>query len=59
MNEKVKKFLLAGDRFMPEMHLIQPGFTYTACGLFTTNKKKKHKDLKKQGFTTYLSKRTR
>ena len=40
MNEKVKKFLSAGDRFMPEMHLIQPGFTYTACGLFTTNKEK-------------------
>ena len=54
----MKKFLLAGDRFMPEMHLIQPGFTYTACGLFTTTKKK-YKNLKKQRFTTYLSKRTR
>ena len=40
MNEEVKRFLLAGDRFMPEMHLIQRGFTYTACGLFTTNKEK-------------------
>ena len=27
MNEIVNKFLLAGDRFMPEMHLKQPGFT--------------------------------
>ena len=35
MNEIVNKFLLAGDRFMPEMHLRQPGFTYSACGPFT------------------------
>ena len=28
MNEIVNKFLLAGDKFMPEMHLKQPGFTY-------------------------------
>ena len=27
MNEIVNKFLLAGDKFMPEMHLKQPGFT--------------------------------
>ena len=31
----VNKFLLAGDKFMPEMHLRQPGFTYSACGPFT------------------------
>ena len=31
MNEIVNKFLLAGDKFMPEMHLKQPGFTYSAC----------------------------
>ena len=37
MNEIVK-FLLAGDTFMPEMHLIQPGFTYSACGPFIENK---------------------
>ena len=35
MNEIVGKFLLAGDIFMPEKHLKQPGFTYSACGLFT------------------------
>ena len=35
MNEIVKKILLAGDKFMPEMHLKQPGFTYSACGPFT------------------------
>ena len=40
MNEIVNKFLLAGDKFMPEMHLKQPGFTYSACGPFTKNKEK-------------------
>ena len=34
----VNNFLLAGDKFMPEMHLKQPGFTYSACGPFTKNK---------------------
>ena len=38
MNETVNKFLLAGDKFMPEMHLKQPGFNYSACGWFTKNK---------------------
>ena len=32
MNEVINRFLLAGDKFMPEMHLRQPGFTYSACG---------------------------
>ena len=40
MNEIVNKFLLVGDKFMPEMHLKQPGFTYSACGLFTKNKER-------------------
>ena len=40
MNEIVNKFLLVGDKFMPEMHLKQPGFTYSACGPFTKNKEK-------------------
>ena len=40
MNEIVNKFLLVGDKFMPEMHLKQPGFTYSACGPFTKNKQK-------------------
>ena len=47
MNEIVNKFLLAGDMFMPEMHLRQPLFTYSACGPFTKNKKE-YKNLKKQ-----------
>ena len=40
MNEIVKKFLLAGDKFMPEMHLKQPGLHYSACGPFTRNKER-------------------
>ena len=38
MNEIVNKFLLAGDKFMAEVHLKQPGFTNSACGPFTKNK---------------------
>ena len=38
MNKIVNKFLLVGDKFMPELHLKQPGFTYSACGPFTKNK---------------------
>ena len=37
MNEIVTKFLLAEDKFMPEMHLRQPGLTYSACSSFTKN----------------------
>ena len=40
MNAVVNKFLLAGDTFMREMHLRQPGFTYSACGSFTKNKER-------------------
>ena len=40
MNEIVNKFLLARDNFMPEMHLRQPEFTYSACGPFTKNKER-------------------
>ena len=40
MNKIINKFLLVGDKFMPEMHLKQPGFTYSACGPFTKNKKR-------------------
>ena len=38
MNEIVNKFLIAGDEFIPEMHLRQAGFTYSACRPFTKNK---------------------
>ena len=40
MNQILNKFLLVGDTFMPEMHLKQPGFTYSACGPFTKNKER-------------------
>ena len=44
MNEIVK-FLLTEDRFMPERDLKQPGFTYSACGPFTKNKKISQKSI--------------
>ena len=40
MNEIINIFSLAGDKFMSEMHLKQPGFTYGACGPFTKNKER-------------------
>ena len=38
MNEIINKFLLAGDKFMPEMHSNKPRFSSSACGMFTKNK---------------------
>ena len=35
MNKIINKFLLTGDKFMPELHPKQPGITYSACGSFT------------------------
>ena len=52
MNEIVNKSLLAGDKFMPQMDLRQPGFIYSACG---QNKKIQ----RNRRFKIYLSKRTR
>ena len=40
MNEVINKLLLAGDKFMSEMHLRQLGFKYSACGPFTKNKER-------------------
>ena len=40
MNEIINKFLLAGDKFMPEMHLRQPKFTNSASEPFTKNKER-------------------
>ena len=40
MNEIIDQFLLAGHKFMPHMHLKQPGFTYSACVTFTNNKER-------------------
>ena len=55
MNEIVNKFLLADDKFMPEMHLRQPGFVYSACGSFTKNKERIQK-FKEIGDTSYIYK---
>ena len=40
MNEIVNKFLLVGDKFIPERHIKQPGFTYRACVPLIKNKEK-------------------
>ena len=40
MYKIANKFLLAGDKFMSEMHLKQPGFTYSAFDRFTKNKER-------------------
>ena len=55
MNEIINKFLLAGDKFMPEMHLRQPGFTYSACGPFTKIKERIQK-FKETGDINYIYK---
>ena len=55
VNEIVNKILEAGDKFMPEMHLKLPGFTYSACGPFIRNKEQIQK-LKKTGDTSYVYK---
>ena len=43
MNKIINKLLLAGDTFMPKLHLGPPGFTYSACEPFT----KHHERIKK------------
>ena len=55
MNKIVDKFLLAGDRFMTEMHLKQPGFTYSACGLFPKSNERIQK-FKETRDTSYIYK---
>ena len=40
MNNLINKFLLAGDKFMPEIHLRQPQFTYSACGPFNRHEER-------------------
>ena len=55
MNEIINNFLLVGDKFMPEMHLRQPGFTYSACGPFTKNKERIKKFMQ-SGNTDFIHK---
>ena len=54
-NEIVNKFLLASDKFMPEMLLKQPGFTYNALVPFTKNKERIQK-FKETGDASYIYK---
>ena len=53
MNNVINTFLLAGDKFMPEMHLRQPRFVYSACGPFTRHKERM-KEFKRTGDTRYI-----
>ena len=53
MNNIINKFLLAGDKFMPEMHLRQPQFVYSACGPFTRHKER-IKEFKHTGDARYI-----
>ena len=53
MNNIINKFLLAGDKFMPEMHLRQPRFVYSACGPFTRHKERII-EFKRTGDTRYI-----
>ena len=55
MKEIVHKILVAGDKFCLKMHLKQPGFTYSACGLFTKNKERIQK-FKETGHTSCIYK---
>ena len=40
MNKIINKFLLIGDKFMSELHLKQPRFTYSACGPFSKHRER-------------------
>ena len=53
MNNVINKFLLAGDKFMSDMHLRQPQFVYSACGPFTRHKERIKKN-KQTGDTRYI-----
>ena len=52
-NNIINKFLLAGDKFMPEIHLRQPQFVYSVCGRFTRHKER-IKEFKRTGDTRLL-----
>ena len=53
MNNVINKYLLTGEKFMPEMHLRQLQFVYSACGPFTRHKKR-IKKFKQTGDTRYI-----
>ena len=45
---------MVGNKFMPEMHLRQPGFTYSACGSFTKNKERIEKCMKTENTDVFI-----
>ena len=53
MNNIINKFLLAGDKYMPEIHLRQPQFVYSSCGPVTRHKER-IKEFKRTGDTRYI-----
>ena len=55
MNNTINKLLLVGDKFMPEIHLRQPQFTYSACGPFTKHEQRIQK-FRETGDTNYIYK---
>ena len=55
MNEIVNTFSLLGDKFIPEMHLKQSGFTYSACVPITKNKERIEKTMQ-TGNTDFIYK---
>ena len=55
MNDIINKILLARDKFMPEMHLKQPQFSYSACAPFTKNKER-IQNFKETADSRYISK---
>ena len=46
---------MAGDKYMPEMHLNQPGFTYSGCRPFMKNKEKTEKFMQIGNLFTEMS----
>ena len=53
MNQIINNFLLAGDKFMPEIQVRQPEYTYRVCGPFTRNKQRIQKFMQ-TGDTNYI-----
>ena len=55
LNKIVNKILLTVDKCMPEMHLRQSGFTWSACEPFT-KMKERIKKFNETGDTNYIYK---
>ena len=54
MNKVVNKFFLAGDKFMHELHLRQPIFTYSSCEPFTKHRERIQKFRETGNLKAYL-----